>query len=1250
MDEQYNFKIMSINIRGLNDRKKRRKVFRWIKNNKIDICFVQETHSTADLERIWRSEWGRDIIYSHGTNRARGVAILMKPGLDMTVNNVYSDNIGRMLLADVTIQNTKFKLLNIYAPNTEDSQLNFFHYVRNVMARKVDAEDKIMIGGDWNLIIDPAKDRKGGAGIRETEKRKLVLSEVNKIKESFQVTDIWRVRNPQARRFTWRRVNPSVTSRLDYWLTSKAIEDHVEEADIVPSINSDHSAVTLNMKNVQGRVKGRGIWRLNNSFLNEEPYVKELIQQKEKWLDEFNDVNDARLKWELIKYRIRQVSIHYGKQKAKRMRTKEEELEAQLKKLETEQDGLANTDSEETNRKINLVKSALEEIAEYKTKGLILRSQARWFEKGEKSTKYFLQMESRNKIKKTATKLQKDDGSYTTDGKEILQMQAQFYQTLYSRKDFKSHDEVQAYVRTVNMPELSTEDSKSCEGQLSVDECKAALKEFKSNKSPGNDGITAEFYKKFWPMFGPLMVAAFNESYIKGELSTSQRQAVITLLDKGKDRCLLKNWRPISLLNVDYKIIAKAIANRFTKYLPNLINNNQAGYVKDRNILDNVRTVVDILEYLKEKQLPGILINVDFEKAFDSLSWTFLQTVLQKFNFGESFRKWIELLYTNISSCISNNGFTSRYFNVERGVRQGDPLSPYLFILAVEVMACKIKQDEAIEGIAINGQIVKLLQYADDTNGILRNQKSAKHFLKTIKTFGEFSGLCLNATKTEGLWLGSNAASNSKPLNILWPDRPIRILGIYVSYDKEACHKCNFESRLEKAKQIINLWSMRNLTMYGRAQILKTYIISQSMYVCSVIHTPKTFIKEISKLIFKFVWKNRRERLQRTVLISEYEYGGLRIPDFETMLNSVRLKWIKKLVKNDNQLWKSILNMYLSELNVDINTLLYSNFSMRSLNIKKRSIPQFYYEIIDLWSGIGNTTNIDKSNFMWYNKDICVNNKLFLYEEFFRAGLWYISDLYKHEGDPVSFNEWVSRGVSKMNIIKWWGMLAKTKNLRALHSVEITDVPRQLCLSNATDTPLETMSSKDIYRTLLKWKTGKSTYPPKIAKYIDNIEAEQWTKAYTRANKIPVDTKTKEFQYRFLHDLLANRYWLYKWKIKDTPKCLYCKTEDENITHMFWLCKDIKPFWERFSELCKQHLQPVAMNMNTVCFGVDNLIICSLIFAAKMFIYGKKLAEQEINFTGFKQYVHYLKCIEFEIAKQNNTTENCVEKWSFLEL
>ena len=221
------------------------------------------------------------------------------------------------------------------------------------------------------------------------------------------------------------------------------------------------------------------------------------------------------------------------------------------------------------------------------------------------------------------------------------------------------------------------------------------------------------------------MVKSFNESYENGELGESQKQAVTTLIDKGKGGTLLKkkkkNWRPISLWKVDYNIASKAVSRRFISYLPTLIHENQVGCVQGHSILDNIRNIADVIDHSKNMILPGISINIDFEKAFDSLNWNFLIAALEKFYFDPSLIKWIDEFYTNVSSSILNNGFTSKHFKVKTGVRQGDPLLPYLFTMVVEVMACKIRQEDKMKGIHTEDETIKVLQYADDTNGILQD-------------------------------------------------------------------------------------------------------------------------------------------------------------------------------------------------------------------------------------------------------------------------------------------------------------------------------------------------------------------------------------------------------------------------------------------------------------------------------------------------------------------------------------------------
>ena len=223
---------------------------------------------------------------------------------------------------------------------------------------------------------------------------------------------------------------------------------------------------------------------------------------------------------------------------------------------------------------------------------------------------------------------------------------------------------------SLTIPKLNDDMKKICDGQLTYSECFKVLSTFENNKAPGNDGLSKEFYLFFWPEIGNLLVDSLNYSYDHGELSQSQKEAVITLIQKkDKDRRLIKNWRPISLVNVDVKIGSKAIAKRLEKVLPYIIHHDQNAFVKGRTIFDAVRTVNDVLDFTEMKGFKGIMSAIDFEKAFDSLRLNFLYKSLEVLGFGASFITWIKTFYKNITSCVVNNGFFTRSFQVKRGVR-----------------------------------------------------------------------------------------------------------------------------------------------------------------------------------------------------------------------------------------------------------------------------------------------------------------------------------------------------------------------------------------------------------------------------------------------------------------------------------------------------------------------------------------------------------------------------------------------------
>ena len=253
---------------------------------------------------------------------------------------------------------------------------------------------------------------------------------------------------------------------------------------------------------------------------------------------------------------------------------------------------------------------------------------------------------------------------------------------------------------------------------------------------------------------------------------------------------------------------------------------------------------------------------------------------------------WVKVFYTDISSCVLNNGWSSDFFNLSRGVRQGCPLSPYLFILCAEILGNAVRKDNEVHGIKIFDTECKLSQYADDTTMILDGSKSS--FLRSLyllDSFASISGLKANYEKTEALWIGASKSSNltfpsSKP--ITWANEKVFALGVWFSTleDKSALNS-NFIEKVEKIRSILDNWSARRLTLLGKIAIIKTLAVSQIVYILSSLPTPPDVLKTINSILYDFLWDGKGDKIKRTTMINSYAEGGLKMLDIQSFNESL---------------------------------------------------------------------------------------------------------------------------------------------------------------------------------------------------------------------------------------------------------------------------------------------------------------------------------------------------------------------------
>ena len=303
--------------------------------------------------------------------------------------------------------------------------------------------------------------------------------------------------------------------------------------------------------------------------------------------------------------------------------------------------------------------------------GHMVRSRMQWVTEGERPTQYFCALERKNFADKTIKSLRKDDDTCIRDQKEILNEIKNFYAKLYSKNENLQAANLHKILKHCKVKTLKEEDTRTMEGYITINEIGTALKNTKNNKTPGLDGIPFEFLKMFWKDMKFCVTRAINTCFDKGTFSLSLRQCVITCLPKkGKPRDSMKNWRPLSMLSVIYKLASAAIANRIKPHLDKIIDNTQNGFVPGRYIGDCTRLVNDIMKITEDRHIPGMLVLIDFEKAFDSISWSFIYKSLSYLGFPTDIIKWVKLFNSNVKATILQYGVLSDFIDIKQGCRE----------------------------------------------------------------------------------------------------------------------------------------------------------------------------------------------------------------------------------------------------------------------------------------------------------------------------------------------------------------------------------------------------------------------------------------------------------------------------------------------------------------------------------------------------------------------------------------------------
>ena len=513
---------------------------------------------------------------------------------------------------------------------------------------------------------------------------------------------------------------------------------------------------------------------MNTSILNDAAY-REMVYETIQELESLG-IQDEIENWETFLLTIKSKSISYSQIKNKIKRKLKDSIRAEI--YEIEEDTLSLENKQILSHYIYLQQKLKEieqtEIEGYKRRTKYLAS----YEKGEPDIAFYSKLEGKKIASDTIGQLaETEDSKIYTDNENIIRISTDFYKDLYTpnKVNTRTQNKLLKNIKT----KITTEQREKLDAEITEDEIRAAVFQMQTGKSPGLDGIPIEFYQEYWDLIKNHYMNYINRVKIAA-FSRSKNTSVIKIIYKKTGEIyLLTNYRPISLINVDIKILTKALANRLKYILPSIIHVTQTA-VYGRKIDETIHMIRDLIDIANKEDEQAAFIFVDQEKAFDRVNHDFLYKTMRAFGIGENFIHWITTIYSNASAVLNINGFITKQIPLKRGVRQGCPLSALLYVLVIEVLAIQLRLNPNIVGFKIGGEKIVSTHYMDDATIIIKQNRCFKEVIKELTEYEEASGAKINYKKTKGLWTGSWKDRRVPPINIKWTNKNVENLGVFL--------------------------------------------------------------------------------------------------------------------------------------------------------------------------------------------------------------------------------------------------------------------------------------------------------------------------------------------------------------------------------------------------------------------------------------------------------------------------------------
>ena len=965
-----NIKIASLNMNGLHTSKDSSGTFeKWseinttLKKDKIAILALQETHLDETATQNIQDLFGKRMVILNSQlernlrSSAEVAFVINKDIIDVKETKINELIKGKALALLVKWNDQETIIINVYTPNKRQDHKDFWEKVESEQAQAHTRKPDFVLG-DFN-VTEEAIDRmppkpdsfEGSTAIRE-------------FRLSLELQDQWRHKNPKGREYTYRAIHNehAIKSRLDRIYVARSKTKYTFDWTMAPStVKTDHWLVTVKYAPKNAPYIGPGRWTMpikatKNIKILEHIIKKGMILQEEMKEIKNNpnirspDKNHQTL-WKVFKFTsarwIELVTKNTHHKRAMKIKNLQEDRKKIIENPNFEMDQNMQWDEAILANEIEyLERKNSKENRELTRAKLTLHREklgGMWtaMSKSKKPRDHL----QRLKIPNTAPQ------KYEHRSKGMAELAKRYHEEL-QEKDLDPNETRRREQAMTDVLDTIPEEQKFPYPNTSIlnsdvtkEFVSLALLKAKNGSATGLDRCPYELWKALnrenqeaeklgrtgFDVVTALTMVFQDIQKHRVEPGTDFTEGWMCPLYKKKDKTCIENYRLITLLNTDYKLLTKALSLQLVDSIKPMIHRDQAGFIPGRSIFNHIRLTKIMIQFAEALEQDGAIIALDQEKAYDRLTHEYLWKTLEAFGMPKHFINTIKALYKAAETKVIINGVMSDPFIVRRGVRQGDPISCFLFNLGIEPLTCMIRSDRNISGYNVPGTDDQLIinLFADDTVLYLSTKDSLKTTTKVLDKWCEASGAKFNKEKTEIIPIGKKAHRErviqtrkinpedqpiTNDIHIVEDGEAIRSLGAWVG--NEAHDPTPWETILDKVNKSLNMWSNTKPTIYGKKLIAQAVVGGRTQFITKAQGMPENITETLTNMIKNFIWDNTpNPRLALPALQNQKEKGSIELLNLRHRNDAIELIWLKEYLskKTERPTWAYMTDVLMKE-------------------------------------------------------------------------------------------------------------------------------------------------------------------------------------------------------------------------------------------------------------------------------------------------------------------------------------------------